>query len=57
MKILKNGQGITDPSAELREYYNPLTGEAGGGRTESEFVRHDGTRLREVRVHQGLIVV
>jgi putative isomerase len=32
MKLLKNGQGITDPNAEMREYYNPITGEAGGAR-------------------------
>jgi putative isomerase len=32
MKVLENGQGITDPHEELREYYNPLTGEAGGAR-------------------------
>jgi putative isomerase len=32
MKLLENGQGITDPKQELREYYNPLTGAAGGAR-------------------------
>ncbi len=32
MKLLKNGQGITDPKQELREYYNPVTGAAGGAR-------------------------
>jgi hypothetical protein len=32
MKLLKNGEGITDPKVELREYYNPLTGKAGGAR-------------------------
>ena len=32
MKLLKNGEGITDPDEELREYYNPITGEAGGAR-------------------------
>lgn len=31
-KMLKNAQGITEPEVELREYYNPLTGEAGGAR-------------------------
>ena len=31
-KLLKNGEGITDPGEELREYYNPITGEAGGAR-------------------------
>ncbi|MEI6197150.1 MAG: trehalase family glycosidase, partial [Verrucomicrobiota bacterium] len=33
LKLLKNGQGITDPSVELREHYDPLTGEAGGAKT------------------------
>lgn len=31
-KVLQNGQGITDPEGELREHYNPVTGEAGGAR-------------------------
>lgn len=31
-KVLKNAQGITEPESELREHYNPLTGEAGGAR-------------------------
>lgn len=31
-KMLKNAQGITDPEVELREHYNPLTGEASGAR-------------------------
>lgn len=31
-KLLENGQGITEPNTELREYYNPLTGVAGGAR-------------------------
>lgn len=31
-KLLNNAQGLTDPEEELREYYNPLTGEAGGAR-------------------------
>lgn len=30
--MLKNAQGITEPESELREHYNPLTGEAGGAR-------------------------
>lgn len=31
-KMLKNAEGISDPQFELREYYNPLTGKAGGAR-------------------------
>jgi len=32
LKLLKNGQGITDPNAELMEHYDPLTGAGGGAK-------------------------